>query len=460
MTPPVNGVPARKGARLFYQIAGRLAVVAAIFAVLQVGIVVAMYVNDEESLSEELVSLEARRIAESIGRNGMRFDGAKWLAGSTTRAFVLFDDRGARLEVFNPGNVPLPDAPLADVQSTTSREIHGDRFFLTGVRRVDLGGRAGWIGLAASGTGLRPFVPALFKEVRDHVLLPLIPLSFLLLFFNVAVVRRMLKPLERAVEEADALDPTDPSRRLHQPASPVEVSLLLMAVNRALDRVERAIHALRQFTADAAHELRTPLASMTLTIERLPSSAERQKLEGDAASMSRLIGQMLDLARTDALEGMRQHRCDLHEIASQVATDLVPVAVKSGRTIRYRNDGSAAVEGRGELLERAVRNLIENALVHTPPGTEVEVSVGPGREIRVRDHGTGIPVELRTAVFERFWRADRQRSGAGLGLAITHKIMEVCGGSVQIDDAPDGGAVVTLRFPHPAGSAAASMIPR
>jgi signal transduction histidine kinase len=79
----------------------------------------------------------------------------------------------------------------------------------------------------------------------------------------------------------------------------------------------------------------------------------------------------------------------------------------------------------------------------------VEVIEGPGREIKVRDHGAGIPVELQETVFERFWRADRQRSGAGLGLAITRKIMEACGGRVQIDDARDGGALVSLWFPNP-----------
>jgi signal transduction histidine kinase len=433
--------------RLFYQIAGRLVVIAALFAVLEVVIVVVMYINDEETLSEDLVSLESRRVVESIGRRGVHPDDAELLNGSSTRAFVIFDGSGNRVQVINSGHVPLPDAPLPDVQSTTSRELHGKQFFLTGVRRVAIRGRPGWIGLAISGEGLRPFIPALYKEVYDHALLPLIPLSMLLLFFNVAVVRRMLQPLESAVAEVDALDPDDPSRRLRQPASPVEVSLLLMAVNRALDRVECATQALRQFTADAAHELRTPLASMTLTIERLPSSVERRKLKDDAVAMSRLIGQMLDLARTDALEDMRQHQSDLHEIASRVATDMAPVAVGIGRSIRYRNEGSTTVDGRGELLERAVRNLIENALAHTPPGTEVEVIVGPRREIVVRDHGPGIPVELRQTVFERFWRADRQRSGAGLGLAITRKIMEACGGQVQIADATDGGAVVSLVFP-------------
>ncbi len=447
MTLPISGGPAPKGMRLFYQIASRLVLVAALFAVLEVVIVVVMYVNDEETLSEDLVSLESLRIAESMGHRSVHPNNGDLLTGSSTRAFVIFDDSGNRLQVVNPGRVPLPDVPLADLRSTTSRELHGKHFFLTGVRRVEIEGQPRWIGLAISGEGVRPFFPALYKEVYDHALLPLIPLSMLLLFFNVVVVRRMLKPLERAVAEVDALDPGDPSRRLYQPASPVEVSLLLMAVNRALDRVERAIQTLSQFTADAAHELRTPLASMSLTIERLPASVERRKLKEDAVAMSRLIGQMLDLARTDALEDMRQYRCDLHDIANRVAADMVPVAVGIGKSIRYRNEGSTTVEARGELLERAVRNLIDNALTHTPQGTEVEVTVGPSREIRVRDHGAGIPVGLRQTVFERFWRADRQRSGAGLGLAITGRIMEACGGRVQIADATDGGAVVSLLFP-------------
>jgi signal transduction histidine kinase len=447
MIESASRAPAHKGMRLFYQIAIRLAVVAALFAVLDVVIVVAMYVNDEETLGEDLITLESRRIVASINHSDGHPDGADLLSGSSVRAFVIFAGEGDRLQIVNPGNVPLPEAPLPDVQSITARELHGKQFFLTGIRKVDIAGRTGWIGLAISGEGLRPFIPALYKEVYDHALLPLIPLSLLLLLFNVVVVRRMLKPLENAVAEVDTLDPEDPSRRLRQPASPVEVSLLLMAVNRALDRVERAIQALRQFTSDAAHELRTPLASMTLTIERLPASVERQKLEEDAVSMSRLIGQMLDLARTDALLDMRQHQSDLHEFASRVATDMAPLAVGMGRSIRYRNEGSASVAGRGELLERAVRNLIENALAHTPPGTEVEVIVGPGHEIKVRDHGAGIPRELRQAVFERFWRADRQRSGAGLGLAITRKIMEACGGEVRIADATGGGAAVSLVFP-------------
>jgi two-component system OmpR family sensor kinase len=447
MSLPAPRGPPDKGVRLFYQIASRLVVVAALFAVLEVAIVVVMYLDDVDTLSEDLISIESQRIAGLVALHGASADAGDLLTGSSTRAVVIFDGSGRRLQVLNPGNIPLPVAPQADVQSTTSRAIHDGQIVLTGIRRVELQGRPLWIGLAISGVGLRPLLPALYKEVIDHSLLPLIPLSMLLLLFNVAVVRRMLKPLERAVAEVDALEPGDPSRRLHEPASPVEVSSLLKAVNRALERLERAMRTLRQFTADAAHELRTPLAAMTLTIEQLPASVERQKLSDDAVAMTRLIGQMLDLARTDALDDMREHRCDLHELASRVAADLAPMAVGLGRSIRCRNEGSTAVEGRAELLERAVRNLIENAIAHTPKGTEVEVVVGPGPEIRVRDHGTGIPAELREKVFERFWRADRQRSGAGLGLAITRKIMEACGGTVRITDAADGGAIVGLVFP-------------
>src|SRR5579872_5729455 len=103
---------ARKGTRLFYQIAKRLVLVAALFAVLEVVIVIAMYLNDEETLSEDLVSLESNRIAVAISRQGRTAADGDWLALSPTRALVLYDDSGNRLLVVNPGRVPLPDAPL------------------------------------------------------------------------------------------------------------------------------------------------------------------------------------------------------------------------------------------------------------------------------------------------------------------------------------------------------------
>ena len=433
-----------RGARLFTQIALRLAVVTALFMLLEIVIVVAMYARDQDTLSADLISIEAQRIAHLVDEHRGGLPTEPVFAGHSPRAVEVFDAQGRLLLRENPGHLPLPETALADLHSQSAREQRGEQFIISGVRRIECEGRTLWVVLAITGRGFAPMVPALVKEVVDHALLPLIPLSGLLVVFNIAVVRRMLAPLERAMADADALDPNAMERRLHLPDSPVEVRSLLGAVNRALDRLERTMSTLRQFTSDAAHELRTPLAVMMLSIDRLPPSSEKLKLREDAAAMSRLIGQMLELARADALEDMGASRADLHALSSALAIEMAPLAIRSGKRLRYRSEASPLVRGHAELLERALRNLIENALTHTAPDTEVEVMVGPGPRVSVRDHGPGIPVQQRDKVFDRFWRADRRYSGAGLGLAITRSIVEACGGRVELTDAEGGGALATM----------------
>jgi signal transduction histidine kinase len=225
------------------------------------------------------------------------------------------------------------------------------------------------------------------------------------------------------------------------------VRALLGAVNRALDRLEEALRLLRQFTADAAHELRTPLAVMTLGIGQLPDDEAKRRLQADAAGMTRLVNQMLDLARADTLEVDLAARTDLDAMASGVVSHLLPLALSRGRSIRYDVVGAPDVAGQPEVLERALRNIVQNALAHTPEGTAVEVRVGPGAQVSVRDHGPGIAPAQRDDVFRRFWRADRSGThGAGLGLAIAQGIMQAHGGRIAIDDAEGGGALLTLVF--------------
>lgn len=431
-----------RSGRLFHLIALRLAVVTAVFMVLEVLIVVVMYIDDEDTLGEDLITLEAGRIADRLEDPG----GPPILAEPARRAFAAYDADGRLLRSENRAGLSLPVPPPRELQSMTAREQRGDAYFISGIRRVEVDGRRYWIALAILDRGLAPMIPALVDEVVDHALLPLIPLFLLLLGFNIATVRRMLTPLERAMADADALDPAAMDRRLHLPAAPVEVRSLLGAVNRALDRLHRTLLTLRQFTADAAHELRTPLAVMTLSIDRLPPSAEKDKLHEDAAAMSRLIGQMLDLARAEALDDLGDARADLHPMARELAAEMAPLAFRRGRSLRYRHDGQPVARGRPELLARALRNLIENALNHAPAGSEVEIEVGPGPLLSVRDHGPGIPEALRDKVFDRFWRADRRRSGAGLGLAITRSIVEACGGRVELVDADGGGTLARLQL--------------
>jgi signal transduction histidine kinase len=163
--------------------------------------------------------------------------------------------------------------------------------------------------------------------------------------------------------------------------------------------------------------------------------------------MRRLVDQMLDLSQATALEFDANARADLGAIAAGVASELTPLAVARGRSIVFFDNGAAVVPGHAEAIGRALRNLVENALSHTPSGTAVEVVAGPGAECSVRDHGPGIPSDRRGAVLERFRRVDKRRAdGAGLGLAIASTIMQLHGGRIEIDDAP-GGALVRLVFP-------------
>ena len=156
---------------------------------------------------------------------------------------------------------------------------------------------------------------------------------------------------------------------------------------------------------------------------------------------------MLDLSYATALEINADTRADLRAIAAELATELTPLAVARGRSIIFRDAGAAVVPGHAEAIGRALRNLIENGLSHTPPGTAVEVVAGPGAECSVRDHGPGIPPDRRGLVLERFRRLDKSRAeGVGLGLAIASTIMQLHGGRIEIDDAPGGGALVRLVF--------------
>jgi signal transduction histidine kinase len=449
MAEQVPTAESPRSSRLFYQIALRLAAVTAAFMVLEVLIVVAMYIDDEATLGEDLISLESERIAHWLDDHPSTPLSEPMFQPGSTRAFAVFDESGTLVLAENKGSLPLPDEPIRDLQSLTTRERHGERYFISGIRRFEIDGRPYSIAMAISDQGLRPLIPALIKEVIDHALIPLIPLSLLLLTFNIAAVRRLLAPLERAMDDVNALDPSAMDRRLNIPASPIEVRSLLTAINRALDRLQKTMLTLRQFTADAAHELRTPLAVMTLSIDRLPASEEKERLREDAAAMSRLIGQMLDLARADALDDAKDSQADLHQMASHLAAEMAPLAFRKGKSLSYRHEGNPVARGRSELLERALRNLIENALTHTAPGSNVEVSVGPGPRLSVQDRGPGIPAAMRDKVFDRFWRADRRHSGAGLGLAITRSIVEACGGRIELRDANGGGTIACLELIEP-----------
>lgn len=450
--------PARRRHRprsLFVDLTVRLALVGLVFLVVELSAVVWAYVNNPNGLDQLLVSAEADRIARQIPR--MRSGGSvpedlrSPIANRTRRAFAVHDRGGGILAQLDDGDIRVPnEAPASFLLIRTQREHWGDRFLLSGTRRVIVDAEPFWITVAIAGQGFGPFIPIIFNEVRFHVLLPLLLLSLLLLLFNFSVVRSTLKPLGAAIAEVDRIDPVQVPTRIETTAGSREVQALVSAVNRMLDRVDLAVRALKDFAGDAAHELRTPLAILMLSIGKLPEGEAKARLAAEAQQMKRLADQLLDLSHATALEIDGNTRVDLCSVASEVATELTPLAVARGRSITFRNAGGAYVRGHADAIGRALRNLIENGLSHTPPRTGVEVVAGPGRQCSVRDHGPGIPAAQRGAVVQRFRRLQGDRTeGAGLGLAIVSTIMDLHRGDLRIEDAPGGGALVRLVFPDP-----------
>jgi two-component system OmpR family sensor kinase len=281
------------------------------------------------------------------------------------------------------------------------------------------------------------------------------------------VVRVGLLPLDRMGHTAAAIAGGDLSHRVTETDPRTEVGRLGIALNRMLDRLEQAFAAreasqerLRRFIADASHELRTPLASIRGYAELFRMGAARspadvgksmRRIEEEAARMGVLVEDLLTLARLDEVREAEHVPVDL----SALARDAVDDARATAPDREISLDGHAArVSGDPHQLRQVLANLLRNALMHTPAGTPIEVSVAAGPEearLQVRDHGPGLPTDDSDALFERFWRAEggreRGKGGAGLGLAIVAGIVDAHGGRVSAANAADGGAVFTVRLP-------------
>ncbi len=284
-----------------------------------------------------------------------------------------------------------------------------------------------------------------------------------------AVVRVGLLPLDRMGHTAGAIAGGDLSQRVESTDPRTEVGRLGIALNAMLDRLERAFtrqrqseDRLRRFLADASHELRTPLASIRGYAELFRMGAAREpeeidkamrRIEDEAARMGVLVEDLLTLARLDEIAEAPHSAVDLATLAEDAVSDARATA--PDREIALTANGGATVLGDAHQLRQVLGNLLRNALVHTPAGTGIEVSVanGDGRvRLRVRDHGRGLPTDQADELFERFWRAEggreRGRAGAGLGLAIVAAIVDAHGGQVGAANAPGGGAIFSVDLPQ------------
>jgi two-component system, OmpR family, sensor kinase len=400
------------------------------------------------------------------GPQGRRGDGPPPAAGLPSGVYGERRDREGRvvkrvvLDPFDEGISAEPEIPDG-LQPGDVASAGGDREYRVFASAAPAGGVT-VVAIPVSDAD-RTLSRLLLVEalVIGGVLLVLAALSW-------ALVRLGLRPLDRMAGTAAQIAGGDLSHRVDDTDPRTETGRLGSALNRMLDRLEEAFRerersesALRQFLSDASHELRTPLTSIRGYAELYRSGVASEgpdldkamrRIEDEATRMGVLVEEMLTLARLDELADAPHVRVDLASLVADAVDDARATAPE--REFTARAGAAAAVMGQPDQLRQVLANLVRNALVHTPAGTPVEVTLtsdGAGARLEVRDHGPGLPVQDPAVLFERFWRAEggRERGpgGAGLGLAIVAAIVHAHGGVVEAANAPGGGASFVVQLP-------------
>ena len=440
----------------------RLAALFAVAAMTLAGFLVWRAYDTADSLNERELSLRAEDLARYVSANGYgaRLTLPKGLQKAyddptSPDIFAIRDGEGRIVAAS-----PLAFGQVVQRWAATGEDAAYFRFAGLGNSGQDYYGlgltvdsAAGplsiWVARAAGASAL---VHSFLEEFVFDIAWVIPVFMLLVLVVAVLAIRSALKPVRDVSEVAASIGPESTAVRLPTTGLPSEIAPLVGAVNRALGRLEQGFAVQRQFTANAAHELRTPLAIVTAALDGLESNPELDKLKADVGRMNRLIEQLLSVARLDAIALDVSGGVDLNQPAKEVVVSLAPWAVTQNRALGLSaTDRPVLVRGNTYAIADAIRNLVENAVAHSPPDAEVTVGVHDDGRISVTDRGPGIPSADRDRIFDRFWRGASVRSqGAGLGLAIVAEIMKAHGGRVTVGDAPDGGAIFTLRFPAPA----------
>lgn len=301
-------------------------------------------------------------------------------------------------------------------------------------------------------------------ELARSLALSLIAAGFAVLAAGALIsawaARRSLAPLKQMAASATSITHATLGERIAYDGPDDELGQLADSLNSMLDRLENAFAAQRRFVADASHELRTPIAVIQGNLELIthPSTTESERIhflgviDEEVGRMTRLLQDMLDLARTQA--GVRRAFQPL-----DVGVLLVEVAgrirVLGKRTIRCACPSGMWIDGDPDLLEQALVNIGRNAVEHTAEGGVIELSAhedGESVVVTITDDGPGIPADEITRVFDRFYRAQGPRrsasGGSGLGLAIAKGIVEMHGGTIQVENRTGGGASFSVRVPR------------
>jgi signal transduction histidine kinase len=413
-----------------------------------------------ESETNNLHRQSMRDNAEAIARHLKLEAGGRWVLNLPAGmrdvyssaygryAYAVLDTKGDVLFSSLVDKGPLFAAESASPDAPALRSWHG-MALLSGASVPKLiGDKAVWVQVGENLEHRDVIIDDIVAEFFQRVGWVTVPMLAILLVIDIVIFRRALQPLLAASRQAQGISPERADKRVPSDGIPTEVTPLVLAVNQALDRLERGLRMQREFTADAAHELRTPLAILRTRVETLSDQAAREELQRDIEGMCRIANQLLAMAELEAFVFDPREASDLRAACAEVAEALAPLALAQHKDIALTGtDRPAWVKGNSELLRTAIRNVVENAINHTSEGSEVQIDVAGDGRVRILDRGPGVPASERELIFQRFWRRDRRRSGsAGLGLAIVRRIVETHGAELSVQDRPSGGAEFALRF--------------
>lgn len=401
----------------------------------------------------DLVATHARQ-----GRDGLwqivlpRDQAAIYATGYDGRAYALVDARGqvlARSLFADPAAWPAGFATGAT------------RFFSAGSTvglNLPLSSASGALRIVVTQDQARPgaVVDDVMRSFMEHYLVWLVGLLLLMPLANVAMLWPLLRRMRRSAHEAEHLAPEHPGARLDPAGLPAEALTLVGAINDLLGRVEAALALQQEFAGNVAHELRTPLSTLRLEAWRLPPGPAQAAMLAQIERMAHVLAQLRDLASLEHDASPALEALDLVDVTIAVVAELTPALLESGHSIGVSGGESPImVRGNRGLLAMAITNLLDNARLHTPPGTAIDVVLDPAGQVSVTDNGPGITEDEAARLVRRFWRADHRRSdGAGLGLSIVQRIAHAHQGRLTITAAPGGGACFTLMFvPMPADRA-------
>lgn len=270
---------------------------------------------------------------------------------------------------------------------------------------------------------------------------------------------RALRPLRSFAAQVESVQPDNLADTKISEDVPAELRRCSASFNDMIARLDEGFSAQRQFTGNAAHELRTPLALMQAQVELF--CAEHPGVDADTASLLRLLQEQTERMThmtTTLLEmsELRSVPCndeiDLAPMIEEVLTDLAPLAEEKG--IMLASEGEAQMIGSDTLIYRLLFNLAENAIRYGAPGSTVQISThdeGDHVLLRVRDQGLGIPEQYQTSIFQPFFRVDKSRSraygGVGLGLALVWEIAALHGGSIEVEENSESGTTMLVTLP-------------